>query len=234
MLKIAVMQPYLFPYIGYIQLVHAVDVFVFLDDANYINKGWINRNQIIVGGKPALFTVPLKDASQNKAIHEIDLGMDEKWKNKFLKTLEMNYKNSPFFGQGMELVSHVLGGDEEKISDLIYRSFFEIKEKLRLNVQLLRSSNIEAGRGLKGQYRILEICKHLGADHYINPPGGRELYDHALFLKNNIALKFIKPTLIPYDQNQKEFLAGLSFIDVCMYNSYNYIGEKLMVYELEN
>nr|WP_310590339.1 WbqC family protein [Dyadobacter sp. NIV53] len=82
-MTIAIMQPYIFPYIGYFQLINAVDKFIIYDDVNFINKGWINRNNILVSGQAHLFTIPLKDASQNKLIHEVELIGGDQWKKSF-------------------------------------------------------------------------------------------------------------------------------------------------------
>ncbi len=86
-MKIAIMQPYIFPYIGYFQLIHAADVFVFYDDVNYINRGWINRNRILLNGKDQLFTIPCKEASQNKLIKDIEVLADKKAFQKMLTTM---------------------------------------------------------------------------------------------------------------------------------------------------
>ena len=43
MKKVAIMQPYAFPYLGYFQLVEKVEHFVFLDNVNYFKKGFINE-----------------------------------------------------------------------------------------------------------------------------------------------------------------------------------------------
>ncbi|MDR6194877.1 WbqC family protein [Siphonobacter sp. SORGH_AS_0500] len=96
-MTLAIMQPYLFPYIGYFQLLNAVDKFVIYDDVAFINRGWINRNSILNNGKAQLFTVPLKEASQNKLIHEISIDTDQKWRDKLLKTIQQNYKKAPHF-----------------------------------------------------------------------------------------------------------------------------------------
>ena len=96
-MKAAVMQPYLFPYIGYFQLINAVDTFVVYDDVNYIKKGWINRNSILVNEKPFLFTVDLKEVSQNKLINEITIDENSNWKKNILRTIELSYKKAPFF-----------------------------------------------------------------------------------------------------------------------------------------
>jgi hypothetical protein len=98
-MKLAIMQPYIFPYIGYFQLIKAVDKFVIYDDVNFINRGWINRNRILVNGKDSLFTIPLKEASQNKLINDIDVNWDDAWKSKWLKTLEQSYKKAPIFNK---------------------------------------------------------------------------------------------------------------------------------------
>lgn len=102
-MKIAVMQPYLFPYIGYFQLLNAVDMFVVFDDVNFIKKGWINRNNILVNRQKYLFTVPLKDASQNKLIKEVQIA-DDGWQEKFLKTVAQSYKKAEFFDEAFALI----------------------------------------------------------------------------------------------------------------------------------
>ena len=57
-MKTAIMQPYIFPYLGYFQLVNCVDTFVFYDDVNFIKRGWINRNKILINGKEVLLSFP--------------------------------------------------------------------------------------------------------------------------------------------------------------------------------
>ncbi len=106
-MRIGIMQPYIFPYIGYYQLIGAVDKFVFFDDVNFINKGWINRNNILVNNKAYLFTIPLKDSSQNRKIRDISVADDGSWKNKILKTLEQSYRKAPYFDQTLALINDV-------------------------------------------------------------------------------------------------------------------------------
>ncbi len=96
-MNIAVMQPYIFPYLGYYQLVHAVDTFVFFDDVNFIMKGWINRNRILQQNEPFKFTVPLIKASQNRLINAIEISDYNRWKSDFLKSIEHSYKKAPEF-----------------------------------------------------------------------------------------------------------------------------------------
>src|SRR4051812_4492478 len=102
------MQPYLLPYIGYFQLIAAVDRFLFLDDVNYINRGWINRNRILLGGKDHLFTLNLKEVSQNKKINEIEIAKDERWTAKFLRTVESAYRKAPHYSAVMPILQEIV------------------------------------------------------------------------------------------------------------------------------
>ena len=118
-MKIAVMQPYIFPYIGYFQLINAVDKFVIFDDVNFINKGWINRNNILLNNLPYLFTLPLKKSSQNKLINEIEIANDKIWNQKFLKTLQAAYSKAPNFSEVYNLVDRIVNSGLDKLSDFL-------------------------------------------------------------------------------------------------------------------
>ena len=103
-MKIAIMQPYFFPYLGYWQLMNIVDKFVIYDDVNYIKRGWINRNRILVEGKPFYIHVPVMKASQNKIINEMEVFVDSSLRKKELKTIELAYKKAPFFDSVYPLI----------------------------------------------------------------------------------------------------------------------------------
>ena len=231
-MKIAIMQPYFFPYIGYFQLLNVVDKFIIYDDVNFINKGWINRNHILIDGAPSMFTIPLKEASQNKLIREIDASEDDKWKKKLLKSLEQSYGKAPYFMHAYTLIQEVIFSSENKISSKIVNSLKVISAYLDINTDIVETSTIYNNSFLKGQTRILDICEKEKADCYINPIGGQELYSQELFDKSGIKLKFINSKLLPYKQYNKEFVPWLSIIDVMMFNSSEKIREMLNSFEL--
>ncbi|PKK38534.1 hypothetical protein BWI96_01830 [Siphonobacter sp. SORGH_AS_0500] len=232
-MTLAIMQPYLFPYIGYFQLLNAVDKFVIYDDVAFINRGWINRNSILNNGKAQLFTVPLKEASQNKLIHEISIDTDQKWRDKLLKTIQQNYKKAPHFAAVFPIVEAVFQQSESNISTYIYNSLTMIGEYLSIATPLVKSSTIYNNQHLKAQERILDICLQEKADHYINPIGGRELYNKDLFAEHGIQLNFIRSERVEYPQLGGEFTPWLSIIDVMMFNSKEQIQELLKAYILE-
>lgn len=231
-MRIAIMQPYFLPYIGYLQLMNAVDKFVLYDDVNYINKGWINRNRILVSGKEYLFTIPLKEASQNKLINEIYLSDDPKWRGKLLKTFEQAYKKAPFYLTAFAVTEKIINLDAEKVSDWIADSFAILAQYLNIQTEIVASSSIYQNTHLKGQERILDICQQEKADHYINPIGGTDLYDKSIFDKAGIQLNFLKSKPLIYSQFKNEFVPWLSIVDIMMFNDIPTIQGILNEYEL--
>ncbi|WP_428653590.1 WbqC family protein [Runella sp.] len=231
-MRLAIMQPYFLPYIGYLQLLNGVDKFVLYDDVNYINKGWINRNRVLVNGQEYLFTIPLKDASQNKLINEIYLSNDPKWRGKLLKTLEQAYKKAPFYFTAFAVTEKIINLDAEKLSDWIAAGFSILNDYLGIETEIVASSSIYQNTHLKAQERILDICRQEKADHYINPIGGVELYDKTAFEQNDIRLNFIKSKPVVYPQFKNEFVPWLSIVDGMMFNDVPKIKEFLNEYEL--
>lgn len=225
------MQPYLLPYIGYFQLIKAVDKFVVYDDVNFINKGWINRNNLLVAGKAHLFTVPLTNASQNKLIHEVATS-NEPWQKKLLRTLQQSYQKAPFYPTVFPILENIITYNTQNISELATFSITEINRYLDIRTEIVHSSRIYENDYLKSQDRILDICKKEGTTTYINPIGGMELYDKELFKDNDIDLFFIKSRPVEYSQFQNDFVPWLSIVDVLMHNSPSATHDFLDSYEL--
>ncbi|SMC40696.1 WbqC family protein [Moheibacter sediminis] len=232
-MKIAIMQPYFMPYIGYFQLINAVDKFIIYDDVNYIKQGWINRNNILLNNKSHLFSVPLKDASSFKKINEIEINeiLFPKWKDKFFKTLEV-YKKAPFYESVRCILEKILISDQGKISDLIYYSLVEITKYIGIQTIIEKSSYIYKNSELQRAERLIDICKTEKANIYINPLGGQELYDKKYFSDYDIELYFIKTKAIQYPQFGDNFVPWLSIIDVMMFNTPEQINEMLNRFEL--
>jgi hypothetical protein len=231
-MKLAIMQPYIFPYIGYFQLINAVDKFVIYDDVAYINKGWINRNNILLGGKASLFTIPLISASQNKLIREIEIENLALYRKKFLKTIEQSYKKSPYFEPVFQIIEQVFNSDINNIAQFITFSIKATCEYIGINTPIVDSSTLYQNEHLKAQERILDICLQEKANHYINPNGGMSLYDNAFFETVQIRLNFIKAQPIIYKQFCDEFVPFLSIIDVMMFNSKSEIQGLLNEFQL--
>jgi len=230
-MKLAIMQPYFFPYVSYFQLINAVDKFVILDDVNYINKGWINRNRILVNGKDYLFTIPIKCSSQNKLIFECEIA-DEKWKYRLLKTIEMSYKKAPFFEQSFEIITRIIEHNDINLSNYIHNQIKVLSDYLLIKTEIVKTSNNYCNLHLKAQDKIIDICKKENAKIYINAFGGQKLYTKEIFTQNEIELKFIATYPLNYKQFNNDYIIYLSIIDMMMFNSQQSIINFLTQYDL--
>lgn len=228
-MTLAIMQPYLFPYIGYWQLINVVDTFVIYDDVNFIKKGYINRNSILVSGKSQQFTLELLGASQNKLINEIEVGNNSK---KLLKTIEMSYKKAPYFENIFPIIKDILNQDEKILAKFIAYSLQKVSTYLETNTKIIYSSDIQTDNSLKAQDKILDICQKLKATNYINAIGGQKLYGKEKFQEQNINLSFLDTNLLEYKQFNGEFIPYLSIVDIMMFNSVADIRKMLDSYEL--
>lgn len=218
------------PYIGYFQLMKAVDKYVIYDDVNYIKGGWINRNNILINSEKRLFTIALDGASPNKKINEILIKDDF---TKFLRSLELSYHKAPYFEQGISLMRDILKFEDKNLSLFIGNSFRAISNYLDFNTEFLYSSKIEKDNELRAEKKVISICKSLGANEYYNAIGGKELYSKENFDTNGLKLHFLKTNQIEYKQFNNVFVPNLSIIDIFMFNSKANINQFLDNYTLE-
>ncbi len=215
-MKLAIMQPYFLPYIGYFQLIKAADLFVYYDDVAFIRQSWINRNRILLNGKEFLFTLELKGAGSFRNINMVTVGNN---RQKLLKTFIQAYRKAPYFDAMLPVINSILSSTQTDLTEYIIETHRVILDYLEVNAECVRSSLIEKSSLLKGQARVIDICKRLGAKEYLNSPGGRMLYSKQDFTENGINLFFLQPGELLYTQFGSDFIPWLSIIDVLMFNS---------------
>jgi hypothetical protein len=225
------MQPYFFPYIGYFQLLASADQIVFLDDVNFINKGWIHRNRVNVNGQDVMLTVPLVGKSQNKMINEIPVLAEENWKKKLLQTLEQTYTKAPNLDTVLKVVTKTL--EFSTIGEMNIAGIENCFKFAGIEIRFVKSSDINLPEGVKGTERIKAICRHFRATEYINPPGGRELYDKQEFLNSDLQLKFLSPRLEPYF-HAANWLPGMSILDAMMFCKSSDLRQQILNGEVLN
>jgi hypothetical protein len=228
-MKLAIMQPYFFPYIVYWQLIYAVDTFVIYDDVNFIKQGWINRNRILHNGQSIFFTLHLKAASSFKLINDIEIGNNQK---KLLKTLEFSYRRAAYFHEVFPIIETILTYPEKNLAMLLIYSIRTIADYLQIAIRFLISSELEKDASLKAYAKILAICRALHATHYINPIGGQELYHRDDFEREGLALSFLQTRPVHYQQFHHDYIPNLSIIDAMMFNSKKQIQAMLTEYDL--
>ncbi len=227
------MQPYFMPYIGYFQLINAVDKFVIYDNIKYTKKGWINRNRILVNGKDEYVSLPLKKDSDYLNINERVLS--DSWLNerrKLLNKLKASYAKSPFYSSVIILLEDILNHSEKNLFNFIFNSVEKVCYYLDIETSLIKSSSLDIDNSLKGALKVIEICNCLKSSSYLNPIGGIDLYNKNEFLRNYIDLSFLKSDEIIYNQFKNNFIPFLSIIDILMFNSKSDIRVFLNKYSL--
>ena len=237
-MKLAAMQPYFFPYLGYFQLISAVDKIILYDHLNYIRQGWINRNRILlVNCQQVYLLAPIKAQCSYSKIRDILIDNQTNWRRRNCKQIEMNYRRSPFFEEVYPFVELALAGSEEYLTTLnevairAVCSFLEIPTEIVTSGSEYEALEVELGKStseIKTFYlrkqqlndiktiRVLEICKKEGAETYINAIGGRGLYDKQVFANSGIDLFFVHSLSYSYRQRSKDFYPDLSILDVLM------------------
>lgn len=231
--KLGIMQPYFVPYIGYFQLMNAVDKYIIYDDVNYIKGGRINRNAILINGESKPINLLLKEASPNKHINEIELLHDPIAESKMLKTIEMNYKKAPYFEKFFSIVESIIRNPEKNLGVYLYNSFQILCKYMNINTELILSSALNKDCSLKSAEKVYHICKIMNASEYYNSIGGWNLYSHEEFEKRGLKLFFLKLSDdFKYKQFGDHFVPNLSIIDVMMFNSVEKIQDMLGQYTL--
>ncbi len=232
---VAVMQPYIFPYLGYFSLLNACDYFVFYDDVQHMPRGWIHRNRILIHGAPYTFTVPLAGAHQGDRIDALRTHDFVAFRTRFLKQLASAYRRAPQFEPTYAWVQQVLGSDAPSMAELAMRSVRMGAERLGLVRRFIRSSeHLATTLDLPHSERLAAITRALGGRRYINSPGGRVLYRQADFTPFGVVLRFVQPALPPYAQvGSTAFVPGLSIIDALMHLPPHEVAEQVKSYTLE-
>lgn len=232
-MKLGIMQPYFFPYIGYWQLLNYVDTYVVYDDIEYTKKGWINRNRFLSNGKATVFSIPIKKDSDHLFVK--DRYVADSFYNdrrKILRKIEGSYRKAPFFNDVYPFIEEVFDFKDNNLFAYVFNSIVKVKEYLGIDTEIFISSKVNDFTGFKGADKVLNICKFLNSSHYINPIGGLGLYDKDEFVQQGINLNFLKSNAVEYPQFNNEFIANLSMIDVLMFNSPGQIKEYLSRFEL--
>jgi len=215
--SLAIMQPYFLPYIGYFQLISAVDLFVIYDNIKYTKKGWINRNRILQNGKDTMITLPLKNDSDYLNVCERELAIDFN-PNKLVNQIKGAYVHAPYFNQTFPLIEEILLYKNLNLFQFIHNSIVKLCGHLDIVTKIVKSSDILIDHGLKCQDKVLELCKSVEARTYINPVGGLDLYSKDQFYDNGIELRFLRSNYFEYKQSGNHFVPSLSIIDVLMFN----------------
>lgn len=231
-MKLAIMQPYFLPYIGYFQLIAAVDQFIVYDNIKYTKKGWINRNRMLQNGKDVMFSLPLKSDSDFLDVCDREVAADFN-REKMLNQFKGAYRRAPYFERTYPLLEQIVRYEDANLFRYLHHSITQTCKHLGITTAIRISSDIAIDHGLKSQDKVLALCEVAGATSYVNTIGGMELYSKDTFRDRGIELAFIKSKPIEYSQLGDEFVPWLSIIDVMMFNPLDAIRAAITTnYEL--
>lgn len=234
-MKVALMQPYFFPYLGYYQLINSVDEFVIFDKAQYVRRSWMNRNRILNEHKESVFiNVPISKASRETKIKDILINNNINWQEKLFDQL-LYYKKAPYFNSVLDLLNDCLSNNSHtNLSEFNTKILKKTCELLSINTDIsilseklptIESADMADEWGIK-------VSKALNATTYINAIGGKGFYNQQKYQDSGLGILFIKPSLSSYKQIDKHFVPGLSIIDVMMFNDLNTIKDMVEIQEL--
>jgi len=232
MKSIAIMQPYFLPYLGYFQLLSACDTFIFLDDVNYIKRGYINRNRILINNDEYLFTLPVEKSSQYKKINQLQLHQPEIYIRKISKQIRFAYKQAPFYKEVYPFFDDILKPFSDLLCDFVSGTVMDVAAELGICCEFKHASSYYLDGNIDKDMRIYNLCKRQKGQCYINPIGGVDLYCPQKFSDLGLDLYFLKMNQIQYPQFNKSFIANLSIIDVLMFNGWKKCRKLLRDYQL--
>ena len=230
-MKVAIMQPYLFPYLGYFQLMKAVDTFVFYSDVQYIKGGWINRNRILGNSGADWLTLPVQDAPHGNAINDRHYVGDRVTRKKLVRKIEFAYRRAPRFDEAFQLISNCFTIEESNVAAFNQSILMAVARYIGIDCAFSISSDCRIDQQVKGQSRVLEICSRIGATSYLNPIGGIDLYYPDAFSRSGINLSFVRSRPTDYPQFGQPHVPYLSIIDVLMFNGPERVKELLNEYD---
>lgn len=219
---LALMQPYFFPHLGYFDLIHRVDRWVVFDTAQYIRRGWVNRNRVLhprAGWQYVI--VPVRKHPRDTPITGIRIVEGPEWRARIEGQLQHYRGHAPYFEPVMALVRDCLATDEPSLSRLNVSALGKVCGFLGLSFQPHLLSEMELRLGPidgPGDW-ALRVAEALGASEYVNPPGGSSLYDAETFADRGIRLTIQSPVAFSYACPGYRFEPSLSILDVLMWNS---------------
>ena len=234
-MKLGIMQPYFFPYLGYWQLMNYVDQYVIYDNIQFSRNGWIRRNRILSDGKDKMFTLPLKKDSDYLDICQRVLADDfNKEQTKLLRLIEASDKKAPMFDKVFPIVEDAIKFNSKNLFEYISYSIRNVSEYLGIKTKIIVSSKLDIDFSLKGKDKVLAICKNMNATDYFNPINGVPLYSphYTEFEASGIKLHFIRMRDIIYPQFNNDFIPSLSIIDVMMFNSKEQVQSMLSEFDI--
>ena len=214
-MNLAVMQPYIFPYLGYFQMIAAADVFVSYDTVDYMQRGWVNRNRILMHGSAKYFTVSVQKSALGTPIHQVLIKDYDSWSDSFLNSIRNAYLKAPHFKALYELLTEfVLSKKHTHIGALAQESLKIICNHLGIATTIVSAQELSIPQALNRQERLEFLITSYKAQRMVLPPGSKELYQD---WNPDCEKAILAMPEFTYTQHVSEFVPFLSILDTMAY-----------------
>lgn len=233
-MRLGILQPYCFPYLGYFQLINLADRVILLDTVQFTRPNWINRNWLADARGRVPFVFPVQKSSIETPIHAVRLSAPERCQAQFLKTLQTVYGRAPYYELGRAAVTRAFEGADGTLADLSARCVVAISQALGITTPLHRAHGRYTTQPKGAEQLVLHLCREERADIYVNPEGGQHLYSANSFRSAGIGLEFLQHISTSYDRGGRPFFPRLSVLDALMYCSQAELSALLGNYRILN
>ena len=222
-MKLAIMQPYFMPYIGYFSLIKHTDEFILFDPVQFIRHGWIERNRVLKqsGGWQYIQVPIIKENGRDTLIQDIKINNCSDWKSKILAQIQHYKKIAPYYDSVIDLLKRIFSKEYNDIVSLNREALIVICDYLDIhrNFPIFSKMDLTIDGVTAPDEWALNICKAMGANEYLNPIGGTEFFDRTKYEQANVSIAFQNIEITEYNQKREVFESGLSIIDVLMFNT---------------
>ena len=210
---VGIHQPNFMPWLGYFYKIAQSDIFIFLDDVQFIKTGsnYTNRVSLNIGGESKPITIPVKRSSGLQDINMTKI-LDERWKKKLIGTIQANYAKSKYFKENREFIFELINFKSDNLAAYNMNFIKSISKKLAFDTRFIESSKFKLHT--KSTQRLIELIQKVEGSVYLSGSGGDNYQEKQLYVDNDIKLIYRKIPKFNHEQPQSEnFIEGLSIID---------------------
>ena len=212
-MRIAILQPGYLPWLGFFDQLWRSDRFVIYDDVQYTRRDWRSRNRIKTPKGELWLSVPIVNRGRfHQLINEAEIDYSQNWTHKHLGTITNSYHRTPYFEKYYPKLAEVFNLKPKYLLELDMSLIHICADWLNINAEIIFSSKLNiSGNSTE---RLVKICQHLKATHYLTGNAAKDYLDESMFSKANIELEYHDYKHPFYKQLYPPFIPYLSIVDL--------------------
>ena len=224
-------QPEHLPWLGFLDKLDQVDLFVLFDIVQFERHYFQNRNRVLTGKGPVYVTVPVSlKGHMSKELRKIEIADNPQWRRKNARTIEYAYQHAPFFEQYHADFLDVYFADYRYVVDMNKALIEWFMKAFGIETVLINASTMHDINPFEGHDSELvkNICLRVGASRYLSGPYGKEYIKEESFRGAGIDVEYHDFQHPVYEQHgAKGFFPRMCALDL-LYNVGGEEGIKLI------